>query len=77
MTPAAEPSTEELRLPTQELRIPSGEPGFVDAGRRLKALEEAVRAHEQATSDGAVPKRPSDHALYRRFREARNEERYS
>jgi|RhiMetdeSRZDD1v2_1073273.scaffolds.fasta_scaffold3709562_1 hypothetical protein len=77
MTPPAEPSTEEHRLPTQELRIPSGEPGFVDAGRRLKALEEAVRAHEQATSDGAVPKRPSDHALYHRFREAGNEDRYS
>jgi hypothetical protein len=77
MTPAAEPSTEEQRLPTEELRISSGEPGFVDAGRRLTALEEAVRAHERATSDGAVPKRPSDHALYRRLREAENEDRYS
>ena len=77
MTPSAEPSTEEHRLPTRELRIPSGEPGFVDAGRRLKALEEAVRAHEQATSNGAVPKRPSDHSLYHRFREAGNEDRYS
>jgi len=77
MTPTAEPSTEEHRLPTQELRIPSGEPGFVDAGLRLKALEEAVRAHERSTSDGAVPKRPSDHVLYRRLRYAGDEGGYS
>ena len=77
MTSATEPSTEEHRLPTDELRIPSGEPGFVDPALKLKALEEAVRAHEQATSDGAVPKRPSDHALYRRFRDGGNGDRYS
>jgi hypothetical protein len=62
---AAEPSTEELRLPTRELRIPSGEPGLIEAADRLAALEDAVREHRRATDNPAVPRRPSDHALYR------------
>jgi hypothetical protein len=65
VSPAAEPSTEELRLPTRELRIPAGEPGLVDASDRLAALEEAVREHRRKTDGPAVPRRPSDHTLYR------------
>jgi len=65
MNSTAEPSTEESRLPTRELRIPSGEPGLIDAADRVAALEEAVRDHRRATDDLAVPRRPSDHVLYR------------
>ena len=65
MTSTAEPSTEESRLPTRELRIPSGEPGLIAAADRLAALEEAVRDHRRATDDPAIPRRPSDHVLYR------------
>jgi hypothetical protein len=36
---------------------------------RLVDLVEAVRRHEDAASNRAVPKRPSDHRLYRRLDE--------
>lgn len=38
-------------------------------GRRLSALARAVREHERTAAGGAVPKRPADHALYRRLTE--------
>jgi hypothetical protein len=38
-------------------------------GRRLSALAQAVREHERTAAGGAVPKRPADHALYRRLTE--------
>jgi hypothetical protein len=38
-------------------------------GRKLSALAHAVREHERTAAGGAVPKRPADHALYRRLTE--------
>jgi hypothetical protein len=35
----------------------------------LIALAEAIRRHQSETSHRAVPKRPADHALYRRLEE--------
>ena len=65
--------TEELTLPRLPgdgtLHVPPGEAGLRDALRRLEALEEAIRLHEEATSHPAVPRRPGDHDLYRRLRE--------
>jgi hypothetical protein len=65
--------TEELILPRLPgdgtLHVPPGEAGLRDALRRLEALEEAIRLHEEATSHPAVPRRPGDHDLYRRLRE--------
>jgi hypothetical protein len=65
--------TEELALPQlpgdATLHVPPGEAGLRDALHRLRALEEAIRLHERATSHPAVPRRPGDHALYRRLRE--------
>lgn len=39
------------------------------AARGLAELSDAVREHERTAADGAVPKRPADHALYRRLTE--------
>jgi hypothetical protein len=56
-----EPSTEEMPLWLPEA-------GLIETARRLAELEEAVRSHEEAASSPAVPKRPGDHALYRRVK---------
>ena len=70
--------TEELPLPLlpglglpgdATLHVPPGEAGLRDALRRLEALEQAIRMHEQATRHPAVPRRPGDHDLYRRLRD--------
>jgi hypothetical protein len=67
--------------PTQELMLPMfGVPrgsapllGRADAEPeavgRFVDLVEAVRQHEDAASHRAVPKRPTDHRLYRRLDE--------
>lgn len=63
--------TEELPLPqlpgdgTQH--VPPGEAGLRGALRRLQAVEEAIRLHKDTTGHPAVPRRPSDHELYRRL----------
>jgi hypothetical protein len=63
--------TEELplpRLPGDETpHVPPGEAGLRDALRRLQAVEEAIRRHKDTTGHPAVPRRPSDHELYRRL----------
>jgi hypothetical protein len=65
--------TEELPLPRLPgdgtLHVPPGEAGLRDALRRLQAVEETIRLHRDTTSHPAVPRRPSDHELYRRLRE--------
>ena len=45
------------------------DPSTEELALRLAELELEVRMHEQATSSPAVPKRPSDHALYRQLKE--------
>ena len=45
------------------------DPSTEELSLRLAELELEVRLHEQATSSPAVPKRPSDHALYRQLKE--------
>ena len=77
MTRLEDPTpTEELVLPALppngSLRVPQGEPGLRDSLDRLRALEEAIRLHEQATSGPAVARRPGDLELYRRLRERGN-----
>jgi hypothetical protein len=60
----------EDRTPTEELPLVSirgPRPVAGDAASRFLALVEAVRRHEQTTSQPGVPKRPRDHALYRRL----------
>jgi hypothetical protein len=65
--------TEELPLPQlpgdAALHVPPGEAGLRDALQRLEAVEEAIRRHKDTTSHPAVPRRPSDHELYRRLGE--------
>ena len=73
MTVVEDPTpTEELVLPplssSGPLYGPTGEPGLRESLDRLKALEEAIRLHEQATSGPAVTRRPGDLELYKRFR---------
>jgi hypothetical protein len=74
MTKLEDPTpTEELVLPSLSssgpLHMPQGEPGLRESLDRLRALEEAIRQHEQATSGPAVTRRPGDLALYKRMRE--------
>jgi hypothetical protein len=57
--------TEELPLPAH---VPQGEPGLRSAIQKLRELEEAIRLHEEATSNPAVLRRPGDIELYRRLR---------
>jgi len=63
--------TEELPLPRLPgdgtLHVPPGEAGLRDALQRLQAVEEAIRLHKETTGHPAVPRRPSDHELYRRL----------
>jgi hypothetical protein len=65
--------TEELVLPPLSaigpLHVPQGEPGLRESLDRLRALEEAIRNQEQATSGPAAGRRPGDLELYRRLRE--------
>ena len=74
MTKLEDPTpTEELVLPplsaSGPLHVPQGEPGLRESLDRLRALEEAIRTHEQATSGPAVTRRPGDLQLYTRLRE--------
>ena len=74
MTVVEDPTpTEELVLPSlsasDPLQGPTGEPGLRESLDRLRALEEAILNHEQATSGPAVTRRPGDLELYKRFRE--------
>jgi hypothetical protein len=58
----------EATPPTQELPIPAAQAPRLapsTAGPRFEALAAAVRAHRVVTRHGAIPMRPSDHALYR------------
>ena len=50
------------------------DPSTEELALRLAELEQEVRLHEQATSHPAVPKRPSDHTLYRRLNESEDGE---
>ena len=47
----------------------SSEPSTEEIAFRVAELEQAVRLHERVTSSPLVPKRPSDHALYRELRQ--------
>ena len=74
MTTLEDPTpTEELVLPplssSGPLHVPQGEPGLRESLDRLRALEEAIRLHEQATSGPAVTRRPGDLELYKRLRD--------
>jgi hypothetical protein len=74
MTRLEDPTpTEELVLPplssSGPLHVPQGEPGLRESLDRLRALEEAIRLHERATSGPAVTRRPGDLELYKRMRE--------
>jgi hypothetical protein len=68
--------TEELqppRLPGDAtLHVPPERPGSATSSSASRALEEAIRLHEQATSHPAVARRPGDHDLYRRPRDDEN-----
>ena len=44
------------------------DPSTEELSLRLAELELAVRLHEETTSRPAVPKRPSDHELYRQLK---------
>jgi hypothetical protein len=61
----ATPPTQELPIPA--VRAPRLAPS--STGPRFEALAAAVRAHRVVTRHGAIPMRPSDHALYRRLAE--------
>lgn len=48
---------------------PGGAVAEQRAARGLAELSDAVRDHQRTAAGGAVPKRPADHALYRRLSE--------
>ncbi|HEV7770844.1 MAG TPA: hypothetical protein VGO66_09345 [Solirubrobacterales bacterium] len=59
----ADPPTEELTWFSWVEDRPLGE----SPAAELRALTDAIRAHERDTRRGAVPRRPADHVLYRRL----------
>ncbi len=61
-----EPPTEELIWFSWVPHHPAASGGPVED---LVELVEAIRRHQSQTSHPAVPKRPADHALYRRMGE--------
>lgn len=65
MTPQTpEPPTEELTWfsSRREQYLPAQ-----SYGAELRALTEAIRAHERDTRRGSIPRRPADNVLYRRL----------
>lgn len=63
-SPIPEPPTEELTWFSS--RRPQHLPPQ-SYGAELRALTDAVRAHERDTRRGTIPRRPADNALYRRL----------
>jgi hypothetical protein len=61
--PIPEPPTEELTWFSGVEGRPLGE----SPAAELRALTDAILEHERDTRRGAVPRRPADHALYRRL----------
>jgi hypothetical protein len=60
----------EATPPTEELPVHERDERPTARVRpRFQALAAAVRAHRVVTGHGAIPMRPSDHALYRRLAE--------